>query len=257
MFKNDANYLDQHFLIDEDIIEKYVDFPKFNKNDIVLEIGPGKGTLTRLIAPKVKKMYAIELDKRLKPYLETISNLEIIWGSVLDVEIPKVNKIITSLPYSIIEPFIYKMINTDFNEMYMLMGANFVLNVVNQEITKLSVITNSFFDTEILLEVPPKSFDIEPRTDSYIVKMTKLLEPLTRKYQIYRELYYLDEKKLKNSLMESLIKVNGLTKRTAKEQIKALNIPASILEENFKTMNNNDLKILDKALEKLENGKKD
>ena len=257
MFKNDTNYLDQHFLIDEDIIKKYIDFPKFNKNDIVLEIGPGKGTLTKIIAPKVRKMYAIELDKRLKPYLETIPNLEIIWGSVLDVTIPKVNKIITSLPYSIIEPFIYKMINIDFDEMYMLMGSNYVLNVVNQSITKLSVITNSFFTTEILLEVPPKSFDIEPRTDSYIVKMTKVDEPQTKKYQIYRELYYLDEKKLKNSLMESLIKINNLTKRTAKEQIKALNIPTSILEENFKTLNNNDLKILDKTLEKLENSKKD
>lgn len=47
MFKNDTDYLDQHFLVDEDIINKYIDFPKFNKNDVVLEIGPGKGTLTK------------------------------------------------------------------------------------------------------------------------------------------------------------------------------------------------------------------
>ena len=184
MFKNDIDYLDQHFLIDEDIINKYIDFPKFNKNDVVLEIGPGKGTLTKKIAPKVRKMYAIELDKRLKNYLKAIPNLEVIWGSVLDVKIPKANKIITSLPYSIIEPFIYKMIKTDFDEMYMLMGDKFVLNVVDKEITKLSVITNSFFKTEKLLEVPPIAFDIPPRTDSYIVKMEKVAEPESKKYQI-------------------------------------------------------------------------
>lgn len=256
MFKNDANYLDQHFLIDEDIIKKYVSFPKFDKTDVVLEIGPGKGTLTRIITPKVGKMYAIELDKRLKPYLEEIPNLNIIWGSVLDVEIPEVDKIITSLPYSIIEPFIYKMIKTNFQEMYMLMGDKYILNVVNKEITKLSVVTNSFFKTEILLEVPPVAFDIQPRTDSYIVKMVKVEVPKEKKYQLYREIYLLDEKKIRNSLMEALIKLNSLTKKEAKELIKSLNIPEKILEEKFETLSNKDLKILDIALEKLENQQK-
>ena len=49
MFTNDSNYLDQHFLIDNDIIEKYLSYPKFSKEDTVLEIGPGKGTLTNLL----------------------------------------------------------------------------------------------------------------------------------------------------------------------------------------------------------------
>ena len=242
MFKNDTNYLDQHFLIDEDIINKYLDFPKFNKKDIVLEIGPCKGTLTKKIAPQVKKMYAIELDERLKSYLDIIANLEVIWGSVLDVEIPKVNKIITSLPYSIIEPFIYKMIKADFNEMYMLMGDKFVLNVVNKEITKLSVITNSFFKTEKLLEVPPMAFDIPPRTDSFIVKMQKITQPDSRKYQLYREIYLLDEKKIKNSLMEALIRLDSLTKKEAKEIIKNMSIPEKILNEKFSNLCNIDLK---------------
>lgn len=255
MFTNDPNYLDQHFLIDNDIIKKYLSYPKFSKDDTVLEIGPGKGTLTKLIAPKVKKLYAIELDTRLKPFLETISNLEIIWGSILDVEIPKVDKIITSLPYSIIEPFIYKMINTDFQELYMLMGSHYVLNVVNQEITKLSIITNSFFKTDILLEVPPSSFDIPPRTDSFIVKMVKINKPLSKKYQIYRELYFLDEKKLRNSLMEVFIKLDNLTKRTSKEQVTSLGLPPNILETTFKTLSNEDLKILDEALENQLNHK--
>lgn len=256
MFKNDTNYLDQHFLIDEDIINKYLDFPKFNKKDIVLEIGPGKGTLTKKIAPQVKKMYAIELDERLKSYLDIIPNLEVIWGSVLDVEIPKVNKIITSLPYSIIEPFIYKMIKADFNEMYMLMGDKFVLNVVNKEITKLSVITNSFFKTETLLEVPPMAFDIPPRTDSFIVKMQKITKPDSRKYQLYREIYLLDEKKIKNSLMEALIRLDSLTKKEAKEIIKNMSIPEKILNEKFSNLSNSDLKILDKVLENFQNYQK-
>ena len=63
----------------------------------------------------------------------------------------------------------------------------------------------------------------------------------------------LDEKKIRNSLMEALIKLNNLTKKEAKELIKSLNIPEKILEEKFETLSNKDLKILDIALEKLEN----
>ena len=129
------------------------------------------------------------------------------------------------------------------------MGDKFVLNVVNKEITKLSVITNSFFKTEKLLEVPPMAFDIPPRTDSFIVKMQKITQPDSRKYQLYREIYLLDEKKIKNSLMEALIRLDSLTKKEAKEIIKNMHLSERILEEKFSSLSNNDLKILDKVLE--------
>ena len=83
--------------------------------------------------------------------------------------------------------------------------------------------------------------------------MVKVEVPKEKKYQLYREIYLLDEKKIRNSLMEALIKLNSLTKKEAKELIKSLNIPEKILEEKFETLSNKDLKILDIALEKLEN----
>ena len=122
-------------------------------------------------------------------------------------------------------------------------------HAINQKITKLSVITNSFFKTDILLEVPPSSFDIPPRTNSFIVKMVKINKPLSKKYKIYKELFYLDEKKIHNSLMETFIKLDKLTKRTAKEYVNSLELPSNILENTFKTLSNEDLKVLDEALE--------
>ena len=107
MFKNNPDELDQHFLIDKDVINSFIKVCNLSKDDVVLEIGPGDGTLTKLIAPKVKKMYVIEKDIRLKPYLDKIKNIDVTYGSCLNVPFPKVDKIITSLPYSIIEPFIY------------------------------------------------------------------------------------------------------------------------------------------------------
>lgn len=252
MFKNNTDLFDQHFLIDEDIINKYLSYPQFNNNDIVVEIGPGKGILTSKIAPIVKKMYAIEIDTRLKEYLDIIPNLEVIYNNVLDTTIPKCNKLITSLPYSIIEPFIIKLINVEFNEMYMLMGSNYIDNVLNKKITRLSIITNCYFNMEKLLDVSETAFDYPPRTLSYIVKMTKINESnLDNKYKIYRGLIYRQDKKVKNALQETLISIKGLTKRESKELINNLNIPNNILEDKFETISNEKLVILDKYIELL------
>jgi len=110
----------QHILIDQNIINLWLDNAHLTKDDIVVEIGPGKGNITSLIAPKVAKLYCIELDERLKPDLlkikENNPNVELIFGSALDVFIPKCDKIITSLPFSITEPFMSKLAKCEFNE---------------------------------------------------------------------------------------------------------------------------------------------
>ena len=83
--------------------------------------------------------------------------------------------------------------------------------------------------------------------------MIKITEPESKKYKIYRELYLLNEKKIKNSLMEALIKLNNLTKKEAKKIIKNMHISEKIPEEKFSNLSNNDLKILDKILENFQN----
>ena len=145
MFKQDKDHLDQHFLIDEEIITRYIESINIKKSDTIVEIGAGKGVLTKIMAPLCKKLIVIELDKTLKPYLDKIENIEVIYNNVLDTSIPKCNKIVTSLPYSIIEPFMQKLITTDFEELIMLMGSTYINHVLNKDITRLSIITNSYF----------------------------------------------------------------------------------------------------------------
>lgn len=251
MFKNDTDKFDQHFLIDANIINKYIELCNFNKNDVVLEIGPGKGTLTKIIAPLVKKMYAIEIDERLREFLDVIDNVDVIYNNVLNIEFPKVDKIITSLPYSIIEPFIKKCINIDFKEMYMLMGSNYVNKSIEKMPNKLSIITNSYFRIEKLIDVDPKYFDYPPRVMSSIVKITKVKkENLDIKYRIYNEIIYRDNKKIKNALEEAFISIYNITKRESKKIIVNLNIPNDILDAKFEIISNDDLVILDEILEK-------
>lgn len=243
MFINNPDELDQHFLIDKDVINNFIKVCNLNKEDVVLEIGPGVGTLTKLIAPKVKKMYVIEKDIRLKPYLDKINNIDVTYGSCLDVPFPKVNKIITSLPYSIIEPFIYKVIHEDFKELYMIMGKNYCDNVINNKITNLSLLTNIYFDTYKYFDIYPDSFNPKPRVVSSLVKLT-FKDKLNEKDMIFRNIYNLNDKLVKNALMESLIIVKGLTKRESKEYISKLNINVEILNKKFCMISNEELKNL-------------
>ena len=243
MFKNNPDELDQHFLIDKDVINNFIKVCNLNKDDIVLEIGPGMGTLTKLIAPKVKKMYVIEKDIRLKPYLDKINNIDITYGSCLDVPFPKVDKIITSLPYSIIEPFIYKIIHEDFKELYMIMGKNYCDNVINNKITNLSLLTNIYLDTYKYFDISPDSFNPKPRVVSSLIKLT-FKNKLDEKDMIFRNMYKLNDKLVKNALMESLIIVKELTKRESKDYINKLKIDDEILNKKFCMINNEELKVL-------------
>lgn len=243
MFINNPDELDQHFLIDKYVINNFIKTCNLNKDDIVLEIGPGVGTLTKLIAPKVKKMYVIEKDTRLKPYLDKINNIDITYGSCLDIPFPMVDKIITSLPYSIIEPFIYKIIHENFKELYMIMGKNYCDNVINNKITNLSLLTNIYFKITKYFDIMPDSFNPKPRVVSSLIKL-EFKKDNSEKELIFKNMYKLNDKLVKNALLESLIIVKNLTKREAKEYIKNLNIKDSILNNKFSQISNNELEEL-------------
>lgn len=243
MFQNDTNYLDQHFLVDESIINKMITESHLQKSDIVVEVGPGKGTLTKLIAPLVSKLYCIELDKRLQEYLNPICakyhNIEVIYQNVLNTYIPDCNKMITSLPYSILEPFMYKMIRCHFNELIMITGKKYVDSL--STITKLSLLTNAFFKVDVIMDIPPLSFAPSPRVMSSMIRLTPLAEnKLSITYQIIRHLFYYHDMKIKNALMETLIKINHMTKKEAKALITQMNISNSLLEEKFETLSNTE-----------------
>ena len=259
-FINDSDHFDQHFLIDNSVITSFIDSSHFNKSDVVVEIGPGRGAVTNLIADKVKKLYCIELDLRLKPYLDEIcmrhKNVEVIYANVLNVKIPSCNKIITSLPYSIIEPFMSKMIKTDFDELIMITGSKFANSVENGEITKLSLLTNCFFSFDKILDIEPKSFNPPPRTMSSMVRLNHKQEEVDNIYLFFKNMYLLNHKKVKNCIIESLIVTKYCsTKREAREIIRTLTLSEEILETKFEVCSNEQLVTLYNKVCKLYNVK--
>jgi 16S rRNA (adenine1518-N6/adenine1519-N6)-dimethyltransferase len=252
MFKNDTDYLDQHFLIDKEVINNFIDLCNISKNDYVIEVGPGKGVITEKLCKKSQKVLAIELDDNLKPYLNELKkkydNLDILYGNVLEVFIPKCDKIVTALPYSIIEPFINKLIKCEFSETYMIMGMNYIKSIKENEDNKLSLLTRAYFNVDALGEIEPNAFEPKPRVKSGIIKLTK--KELDKDDDLYliRELFFYRDKLLKNALKETIIKKYNCTQKEALNKIEVLNIDKSLLTKKFEEFSNKDVKNLLEAL---------
>lgn len=263
-FINDSDHFDQHFLKDNDIIETFLNEANLKDTDVVVEIGPGKGYISSLIAKKIHKLYCIELDDRLKPYLDELTkqndNVEVIYGSALDVRIPDCTKIITCLPYSIVEPFIHKLSRCKFDEAIMITGEKFASNVVNNQITMLSIYTNCYFQSEKVMDILPEAFEPAPRVLSSIIKLTPLKESDIRDFTtlFFRYMFFFQGKKIKNALVESLIKIykekynEVLTQKNSRNLINNLNIDDTILDKTFETCSNEELKIICSSVQVLE-----
>lgn len=255
-FINDINYLDQHFLIDKSVINAFVDASNLKINEDVVEIGPGKGEISETIARRVNHLTCIEIDRNLEPFINVLqdkfNNVDVIYGNALNVFIPKCDKIISALPYSITEPFIEKLIRCDFKEAVLIVGRKFADNVIEKNHNKLALLTNSFFICEKIMDIAPDAFSPAPRVMSSMIRLTPInREDLHHSFKrfIFREMFFNRDRKLKNNLMESLIefvKLHGkkLTKKEAKAIIDDYNLPKEVLNKKMENLSNEEYDIL-------------
>ena len=103
--------LGQHFLVDENILRVIGRLAELAPDDIVLEIGPGLGVLTRFLAPRVAHVHAVELDRSLEPFLRDLDeNVTLYFGDALRLDLatlaPGARKLVANLPYNIATPLI-------------------------------------------------------------------------------------------------------------------------------------------------------
>ena len=157
--------LGQNYLINDFKKNKILSFANLNDKDIVLEIGPGIGTLTVELAKKVKKVIAIEqdntifniLNERLKD--ENISNVELINADAVEVDFPKFNKIVSNLPYQISSPITFKFLNYSFDLAILMyqkeFGKRMIAKFGSKEYSRLSAMLYFKGDVEILYHVSP------------------------------------------------------------------------------------------------------
>lgn len=166
--------LGQHFLKDTRYAERAVEAAELRADDIVLEVGPGKGVLTRLLAPRVAKVLAVELDETLADALD-VPNVELIRGDAVQVDIPPFDACVSNLPYQISSPFLFRLLERDYRVAVLMVQKEFADRLVAKpgggDYGRLSVNAQRRAHVEIVARVPPGAFDPPPRVDSAIVRI--------------------------------------------------------------------------------------
>jgi len=107
--------LGQHFLVDENILRVIERLAELSSADVVLEIGPGRGILTRFLAERVAFVHAVEVDRSLESFLPTSENVRLHWGDALALDLgaldPPPRKLVANLPYNVATPIVVESLD--------------------------------------------------------------------------------------------------------------------------------------------------
>lgn len=190
--------LGQNFLTDMPTAQREVEYANINKKDVVLEIGPGKGFLTKILSDKAKKVISIEIDQTLAQYIKDLNldNVEIINADVLELDfntLSKFNKIVSNIPYQISSPLTFKMLEYPFELAVLIYQKEFAERMVAKHGTKnySRLTVNTYYKAGCkLLEIVPKEFfNPKPKVDSAMVKIIPRSSP---PFKLKDEVFFFD-----------------------------------------------------------------
>jgi 16S rRNA (adenine1518-N6/adenine1519-N6)-dimethyltransferase len=168
---------DQIFLVDGRVIDRIISYGNVSRNDRVLEIGAGYGNLTRKLADKASKVYAIEKDKRLAEILSSRipENVEVIQGDARYIDFPPFDKVISNIPYSISSQITFKLLSYPFLLGILTYQYEFAKRMVakpkSKDYSRLSVMTQYHAKVRILEKISPSAFFPKPNVTSAIVEL--------------------------------------------------------------------------------------
>lgn len=225
--------LGQNFLIDENVVKQIVESSKISNEDLVIEIGPGLGTLTKFLLEKAKKVICIELDTKmigiLEERFELYDNIEIKNEDVLKVNLKELIsnekknnliknvKIVANLPYYITTPIIMKLLEEDLDlesitVMIQKEVADRLIAIPGNKNTGAITYTVYFYSSgEKIIEVPNNSFIPEPEVTSEVIRLKiRKNSPIQVKdkellFKIIKNAFMQRRKTLLNSLNNSNI----------------------------------------------------
>jgi len=187
--------LGQNFLIDDEAVAGIVDAASITKEDLVIEIGPGLGTLTKELLEKAGKVICIELDKRMIDILQDrfsiYDNFELINNDVLKVDLKEIIKnanmknvkIVANLPYYITTPIIMKLLEDrlDIETITVMIQKEVADRLVTEpgkgDTGAITYAINYYTNPKRVLEVPNTSFIPAPKVNSSVIRLEVLEEP--------------------------------------------------------------------------------
>lgn len=211
----------QNFIVDKNIIHSIIVKSEIDDETLVIEIGPGAGSLTSELGKYAKNVIAYEIDETLKPILEKniTSNTEVIFEDFLKRDIAEDIKkynykklyVIANLPYYITTPIIIKLIDTkiDFDKIVVMVqkevGDRFKAKPKTKEYNSLSVFLSYYFNITKILDVSRNVFMPKPNVDSIVVCFTKKVDKLKVNneelfFKLIKDSFKQKRKNLRNNL---------------------------------------------------------
>lgn len=226
--------LGQNFLIDKSVLEDIVEGAQVNKDDFIIEIGPGVGTLTRELLKKAKKVCAVELDSDLIPILreelKEYANFEIINEDALHIDFSeaigeeKSVKLVANLPYYVTTPIISKLLTEKykFDSLTIMIqkevGERIAASPDCKEYGALSLLVQYYCDASIIRKVSPSSFVPQPKVESIVLRLDRLEEPKVKVkneklfFEVIRDSFNMRRKTLWNALKVLNLNSDSMTK---------------------------------------------
>jgi 16S rRNA (adenine1518-N6/adenine1519-N6)-dimethyltransferase len=244
--------LGQNFLIDKRILGKIIEIAELSKNDIVLEVGPGIGNLTKELAKRVKKVIAIEKDKRMVEILKkevNFPNVQIVYGDILKIDLKSYKlkagsyKIVANIPYYLTSRLIRKFLELENKpKLIVLMVQKEVAQRICAKPPKMNLLAVSvqfYAKPEIVSFVSKNSFWPRPKVDSAIIKIKPLIDAGRRLinadlfFKIVKAGFSQPRKQLINNLSKNL----GIDKMKIREWLFKNNIKPKQRAENLTIKN--------------------
>lgn len=206
----------QHQVIDPIVLEQMVDYAELSRDDLVLEVGAGIGNLTLLLARRAGMVISVERDRRLIKVLgERLrghSNVELLCGDALRIELPRFNKVVANLPYGISSDITFRLLEHKFELAVLMYQREFAKRLVarsgSDDYGRLTV--NAYYraSVELLEEVPPEAFFPQPKVTSAIVRLRPREPPFKAKkeqvfFNVVRALFQHRRQRVRNALYRS------------------------------------------------------
>lgn len=217
--------LSQNFLNDQVVLKKIIDFVNPDIGDNFLEIGPGRGSLTKILCPAVGNLDAVELDKDLLPGLRLLEerqdSLKIHNANILDFDLSELTeqnnlRVIGNLPYNISSSIVlWSLKNIDnFQDMHYMFqkefGQRLFANPKTKSYGRLSILSQYMAQITYLFTIHPESFDPEPSVESVFIKITPIQgrdinSPLAKKLQEITQITFSKRRKMLSKSLKGVL----------------------------------------------------
>lgn len=244
----------QNFLIDENVVRKIVREAGVTKDDFVLEVGPGIGTMTQILCEEAREVVAVEIDRKLIPILtnDTLSyydNVTVINEDILKLDIAKLAqernggkpiKVVANLPYYITTPIIMGLFESGVElDSITIMVQKEVADRMKvgpgtKDYGALSLAVQYYASPSIVLTVPASCFMPRPNVDSAVIKLVRYSKPPVDvddahfMFNIIRASFNQRRKTMTNSVVNAGL---GITKEQLTAALEACGLPATVRGE--------------------------